>query len=267
VSLSADRIISTLRAGHDDIVRRVSAMTADDLAARSGATEWSVAQVLSHLGSAAEINHAMLARSLDSVSVDGSAGADGQENQRIWDRWNAMTPEQQAIGFIESNGRLVEAYEAIDARSRAESRIDLGYLPAPVDVATAAGFRLNEFTLHGWDVRVASDPEAELDSDAAEQLLDMVPIMLGWLAKPDVLDEPMQVAVELTDTGRVIGLTIDEQTVLGAEPARADALLALPTEAFIRLLFGRLGPDHTPAAVKLDGAVTLDRLRQVFPGI
>ena len=34
-------------------------------------------------------------------------------------------------------------------------RIDLGFLPEPVDVATAARFRLSEFALHQWDVEVA----------------------------------------------------------------------------------------------------------------
>jgi hypothetical protein len=38
----------------------------------------------------------------------------------------------------------------------------------------------------------------------------------------------------------------------------------LPAEALIRLVYGRLDPDHTPA-VKGDPDV-LDRLRRVFPG-
>ena len=42
------------------------------------------------------------------------------------------------------------------------------------------------------------------------------------------------------------------------------ATLRLPAEAFIRLLFGRLDPDHTPP-VQTEG-VDLDLLRQTFPG-
>jgi hypothetical protein len=38
----------------------------------------------------------------------------------------------------------------------------------------------------------------------------------------------------------------------------------LPAEALLRLVYGRLDPDHTPAQVI--GAGTLDELREVFPG-
>jgi hypothetical protein len=40
--------------------------------------------------------------------------------------------------------------------------------------------------------------------------------------------------------------------------------LRLPAEAFVRLVYGRLGPHHTPP-VEADG-VDLDELRQLFPG-
>ena len=39
--------------------------------------------------------------------------------------------------------------------------------------------------------------------------------------------------------------------------------LELPAEAFVRLVYGRLDPDHTPP---IDGDIDLDTLRQAFPG-
>jgi hypothetical protein len=39
----------------------------------------------------------------------------------------------------------------------------------------------------------------------------------------------------------------------------------LPAEAFVRLLYGRLDRDHTPAGITTDG-LTLDQLRAIFPG-
>jgi hypothetical protein len=44
----------------------------------------------------------------------------------------------------------------------------------------------------------------------------------------------------------------------------ADAMVHLPAEAFIRLLYGRLDPDHSPL-VETEG-ITLDELRAIFPG-
>jgi hypothetical protein len=39
-----------------------------------------------------------------------------------------------------------------------------------------------------------------------------------------------------------------------------------PFEAAVRLIAGRLGPEHTPPGVSVTGEVTLEQLRQVFPG-
>ena len=47
------------------------------------------------------------------------------------------------------------------------------------------------------------------------------------------------------------------------EPGQAPDL-ELPAEAFSRLVYGRLDPDHTPAFT--GDAALLDTLRAVFPG-
>ena len=41
--------------------------------------------------------------------------------------------------------------------------------------------------------------------------------------------------------------------------------LRLSAEAFLRLVYGRLGPAHTPPVEA--GGVDLDELRQLFPGL
>jgi hypothetical protein len=37
----------------------------------------------------------------------------------------------------------------------------------------------------------------------------------------------------------------------------------MPSEAFVRLVYGRLDPDHTPVGVE---SPELDSLRRLFPG-
>ena len=59
-------------------------------------------------------------------------------------------------------------------------------------------------------------------------------------------------------TGEAVGLTESD----GEESLPE---LRLSAEAFIRLIYGRLGPQHTPR-VEADG-VDLDELRQLFPGL
>jgi uncharacterized protein (TIGR03083 family) len=254
-----DQSIAELRANHDRLAAFVADLTEVQLKAQSGAADWTVADVLSHLGSGAEIQHHVISR-----AVTGDTG-DAPVNQEIWDRWNALPPLKQASGFVESDRRLVELLESLTPEQHESTRVDLGFLPAPVPVGTPVAMRLNEQTLHGWDARVGVDPAAGLSEEAARLVLqhytDSMSFMLGFIGKADRVDEPVRLAVG----DRVI--TIEDS--VGLEPAGEVATTATydgPLEAVVRLLAGRLSPEHTPSDVRVSGNVTLDELRQVFPG-
>ena len=263
MTTSADRAISALRTGHDTLTSVVADLSPAGLSGPSGASEWTIAQVLSHLGSGAEIGVLVLESALA-----GEPRPAGDANQQIWDRWNAMDTVEQAESFVKANEALVARYEGLGNEERADLRIDLGFLPAPADVATVAGFRLNEFTLHTWDVTVALDPSAVLAPEAVDLLLDIAPYLFGWLGRPgSVLDgRPVAVAVEITDPDKAFGLLIGEKTELVATPTDPDAALRLPAESWLRLISGRLAEAHTPPQVEATGGVTLTQLRQIFPG-
>jgi hypothetical protein len=46
----------------------------------------------------------------------------------------------------------------------------------------------------------------------------------------------------------------------------ADSEVRMPSEALLRLAYGRLDPEHTPDEVTADQA-DLERLRKMFPGL
>ena len=90
-----DRSIAVLRTQHAQLEAVVAGLSPEQLRGESGASEWSIAQVLSHLGSGAEITL-------------GTITAADQDNQSIWDRWNAASPQEQASWFVEREaGRRV----------------------------------------------------------------------------------------------------------------------------------------------------------------
>ena len=64
MSTLAASTIAALRHEHDTLEAFVSALSSDQLSGPSGASEWSVAQVLSHLGSGSEISLATLRSAL-----------------------------------------------------------------------------------------------------------------------------------------------------------------------------------------------------------
>jgi uncharacterized protein (TIGR03083 family) len=193
---NADTIIAAMRTGHDSLGALVSKLSDDDLARQSGAREWDIAQVLSHLGSGAEI-----ARATVLAALDGTPNPGRDFNTTVWSRWNAMSRREQADSFLQSNPAMIELYESMDADTREKLRIDLGFMPAPVDVATAARLRLNEQTLHSWDVRVGFDDDATLAPEAAGPLLKGATDLLGWISKPDHLNGEHAV-IQVTTTGR-----------------------------------------------------------------
>ncbi|HVT64222.1 MAG TPA: maleylpyruvate isomerase family mycothiol-dependent enzyme [Mycobacteriales bacterium] len=254
-----DRTITAIGDHHDALADVIPNLSDDELTAPSGASEWTVAQVFSHLGSGAELGLATF-----QALVTGDALPDDEANRAVWDRWNAMSPREQADGFLEHNERLLDAYEELTPDQRENLEVKLPYLPEPIRIATYLGMRLNELALHSWDARVALDNTATLDEEAAAVLAEHhageMSFLLAFTAKPAALGEQ---AVLTLDS---YGLVLADRAALTTSVEAATATFDGPLEAFIRLISGRLKPEHTPSGVAVTGNVSLDDLRKVFPG-
>ncbi len=256
-----DTSISALRGLHDDLAARVADLTDDQLAGPSGASEWPVAQVLSHLGSGAEIALAGYR-----AAVEGTTPPGPSYNQEVWDRWNVLSARDQAEAYVVHDAALVSFLEGLSADQRASLYVDLGFLPAPLPLTSVVGMRLNEVAHHTWDVEVGFDPAATLDARAADALLDHfsagLAFLLGFTGRADRLDRPAVVRIGGTDAA----LVLDEGISLTRGDLESSATFTGSTEAALRLMSGRLAPEHTPTGTDVTGTVTLDDLRRVFPG-
>lgn len=252
-----DRSIAALRQDHDHLAGVVAGLTEEQLTGPSGASEWTVAEVLSHLGSGSEINR---------YTLQGALGVEQEPhtNEQVWERWNALSPADQASGFLESEEAVVALLEGLTEEQRMGTMVDLGFLPQPVPLATVLGMRLNEQALHGWDVEVGIDPAARLSDDSAglvlEHFASSMAFMLGFTGKRDLL--PL--------TRLAIGdhtLVVSDDGIRVAEGVTdPSATWEGPVEAAVRLMAGRLSPQHTPDGLSVSGNVTLDELRAAFPG-
>lgn len=254
-----DSSIAALRTNHDQLATLVAEAGPEDLTRRSGATEWTVADVLSHLGSGSEIWLLRLRAGIEGIEV-GEV-----DNHAVWDRWNAMSPEDQAAEFVKAQGAFVETLESLDAGQRERVNVDLGFLPAPAPLSQAVGMRLVEVANHAWDARAGIDDDAEIEAASADLVLRSLAgelsFMLGFSTKPDVLSEPAVVALE------GYALRIDDAvSVTVGDPDDATASFDGPVASVVRLLSGRLRPERTPDGVQVIGNVSLEDLRQVFPG-
>jgi uncharacterized protein (TIGR03083 family) len=261
VTPTADETIAALRSTHDELAAVVGGLTEEQLLAPSGAAQWPVAQVLSHLGSGAEINRA----TLRAATGAGEAPGDGF-NQSVWDRWNALSPRGQADAFLASDDALVATFEALTPEQRSDLQVDLGFLPAPLPLASYAGMRLNEAAQHSWDVRVASDDHAAIDDGTSRLLVghlgNGLAFLVGFTGKADVVAEPTLVGLGDLD----LALSVTDSVALVPAGGDVTASFIGPADAVARLLSGRLTPRWTPDGVAVSGNVGLDDLRAVFPG-
>jgi uncharacterized protein (TIGR03083 family) len=260
---NADAIIAALRSGHDSLAGIVSGYSDDQLAGPSGADEWDVSQVLSHLGSGAEI-----AQNTLQAALDGKPNPGMEFNKTVWARYDGASRRERLEWFLAANEATTQSFESLSEETRDSLTIDMGFLPAPVDVATAASFRLGELALHSWDVRVGADPAAVIAPEATPILVPRTELLARFLGKPDALqgNEHGVIAVTTTDPAGELTLRLGEQvSVSEGAPEQSDGTLTLPAEAWVRLVTGRLKPPYTPAGITTSGPADLDLLRRVFP--
>ena len=155
--------VRAVRASHDRLAGIVASLDSAELREQSYAKEWSVADVLSHLGSGAEIFE---------LYVNAGLGGElpGQEdNQRIWDTWNARSPEEQAAQSVAANEALVSRVESLTPDQLAAFRVAM-FGGMIMDAAGLLRMRLSEHAVHSCDVEVAVDPAARVSQDAVELL-------------------------------------------------------------------------------------------------
>lgn len=248
--------IETLRQSHDRLRATVEPLDVGQLKGPSYAKDWSIAQVLSHLGSGAEIFGLFLEAGLTGQDPPGQGAF-----PPIWAAWNDKSPQDQATDGLRADGALVERLESMDAEQLA--RLRLALFGMDLDTAALARLRLGEHAVHSWDVAVALDPSATVAADAVGLLIDTVDQLVARAGKP--AGDHTRLHVLVTDPTRHFTLDVgDKVTLAPSQDDDSPPDLRLPAEAFIRLVYGRLDPAHTPPIET--GEPALDQLRPVFPG-
>ncbi len=244
-----------LRASVARLHELVRGLDVDRLEVKSYASDWTVADVLSHLGSGAVLMHRRL--------LDARDGTEMPEDYApaVWDEWNAKSPRAQADDCLVEDRGLLEAADAVSEADRAALTFSFG--PVSVSFDEAFALRLNEHALHSWDIEVVFDDEARLAPDASAVVVDNLAMIARFTAKPT--GDEREVRIRTSDPVRhfTVRLTpASAELLAGDAGARPD--LELPAESFCRLVYGRLDPDQSPE-VDANGEV-LDLLRRVFPG-
>jgi uncharacterized protein (TIGR03083 family) len=233
----------------------VEGLSEEELGLPAYPTEWTVADVLSHLGSGGEIMRLRIEASVTGHELPDDFVAP------IWETWNAKSPGAKAADALAVDRAFVERIESLTADERAG--VQLAFGPVVLDLSGALGARLNEHVVHRWDIDVTLDPAAVLPADATAVMIDNVGLIAGFSGR--AVRGTRALHVRTSDPVRDFALTLGPDAVAltpGTDTHAPD--LELPAEALIRLVYGRLDPDHTPAAL---ADVDFAELRGVFRGI
>jgi uncharacterized protein (TIGR03083 family) len=255
----AESPLSALRHSHARLAGAVGPLTADEVTGRSYCGEWSIAQVLSHLGSGAEIFDMFL-----DAGLRGGPAPGMEQFQQVWDRWNAKSPQDQARDAVTADAAFLDRLGALSPAQRTQWRMSM--FGGERTLGDVARLRLGEHALHTWDIAVALDSKATVAGDAVELILENLPGLAARAGKP--VGQDVHVHVTTHDPGRSFRLDVGPDSVslspAGPEQAADGAELRLPAEALVRLVYGRLDPEHTPPAET--SHVELGTLRRIFTG-
>lgn len=254
-----DWYLALLRS-HHRLAAFITSLDQEEFERTSFASEWSIAQVLSHLGSGAEI-FTMLLR----AGLNGEPSPGGEAFQPVWDRWNTRTPDEQVRDGLQMDAAFLEQLGALEETERRDWRLSLFGSDQGLDGLLR--MRLGEHAVHTWDVVVTRDADAQLDADAVELLIDTLDQTANRVGKPS--SAPLRITITTQEPDRRFILFADGEKVQLQplpQPNSDDvgASLLIPAESLIRLVYGRLDQKHTPTHTAK--GIDLEVLRPLFPG-
>ena len=250
--------VQALRSSVDRLAALVRPLDDTSLTRRSFCSQWTIADVLSHLGSGATIT-----RRYFQTSFENSEPPDDFNPQRVWDEWNAKSPRQKADDALVADSELMNVLEMTSPDDRARFKVSMG--PREFDWDAFVGMRLNEHLVHEWDVAVTLDPSATLGAEGTQVVVDNLERVAKFASKAQ--DDSRTITISTTDPERSFSVvTGPEQVTFCSVQLGGKADLSMSAESLIRLVYGRLDPEHTRASVQGDHSL-LDQLRLVFPGV
>jgi uncharacterized protein (TIGR03083 family) len=246
--------LSELQSSVDRLRTLVDPLTPARLEESAYPTEWSIADVMSHIGSGAVIFRRRI--------EDTRAGREPDEDfaPGVWAVWDAKSPASKTADGLVADRELVECLVGVTEDERATFRFALG--PMTFGFDEFVGLRVNEHALHTWDVEVSLDPAAVVAPGMVALVIDQLGMIARFTGKPT--GTAHEVRVHTTDPERhlVVVFKVDSVELAPGDGA-SDPDLELPAEAFVRLVYGRLDPAHSPP---VDAPAIVDELRAAFPG-
>ena len=255
----------------------LSRMTPQDWDADSACQGWIVEDVVAHLASGAGRWAAAITRALEGNAgppPGGSFLAPGERASHPFGpeirQSRQQTRDELLASFISGYEQLANILAGV---KEAGWEKPCFHRRGPLPMWQYLGVRLQELTLHGWDIRSGLDASAELWDEPLAQLMGMVPRWLrtAFIANQD-LPTPVRYRFDISspvDVHEDILVTGAEYHASPSGAESADAILRGSTGNYLLLIFGRLQVEPAVASGRLSVEGSLDQAQTFntwFPG-
>ncbi len=274
-----NRVVDLLVAEGEQLSGFLAGLDAAGWAQDSACDGWTVADVVAHLAQGSGGSATAIAR----ARAGDSSPPEGQRVLNQGERASAMTAERAVdfrrgrdtadllAAFNDGHARLSQAARAVQAAEwEMPSFHRRGIIPLHENVAR----RIQELVIHGWDIRSAFDPSAQLSEESAGLIATLAHRWLNTCFLPVAGAAPARFRFQVSGPAPVnedVGLEGDgfriERAAAGEESP--DVTFRCDASSYVLLIYGRLdlesGP--VPAQLEIDGPVEKARLfTEVFRG-
>jgi len=262
----ARRVARLGRAEHENLLAYLERLPADGWTEPSACADWRVYQVVSHLGSAPQIAAGSLR-----ASLRGAEPMTDDQRKAIWARFDSLKPDEVLPAFRRNTEDL---YKLVESLTDDELSRTVPWIGARVPVARMLAGRLNEQTLHAWDIRWARDKQATLSLAPLPDLLqvNIEPPYVSRMARPEraerLVGKTVLFLLSQPDEALSMQVQPDGVTASQGRPDTPDVTVELPSESFIRLIWGRYDIlDGLKAGrLELSQPDQAEPLQALFPG-
>ena len=238
-------------------------LSEEDWARPSACDAWEVRDVLGHLIGGAERQIENLKRGLNGESgppegfVPLDADGISANNARTYVALRESLGDRLLSVFNQRYEELGETLNSLGA-----DKWDTLCWHMRRGIMTAEDYvdlRIQEMTIHDWDMRSAFDPDCRLDADCVVRLLEIAPMWLGMTFRPGTdIPEARVFRFELDDHpshSHDVSVTGSKFQVGPASSRQADALLRCDGDSYLLYIYGRI--DSTSLRLKIEAEPAL----------
>ena len=255
--------IALLRSESDALAAFLAGLDTEGWARQSACTEWTIADAAAHIAQGSQ----GVSRAIARACGGDPSPSEGQRVLDVGERASEMTAER-AIAFRsgkeaadllqayrESADQLVQTATELQAEDWEKSSFHRrGIIPIHENVTR----RIQEIAIHGWDIRSAFDPAAEISEAGAREIATVAHRWLNACFVPLSDSESARFRFEVSSVASVNEDVVLEGNGFRIEPAGdtpADVTFRSNASAYVLLIYGRLdiSSGSTLAQLEIDG--------------